>query len=151
LDQQSLQRCASIEDKIESQYAEIRLVDGDPLKEQIKKYEAELGLGPNCKLALLRKEHSVGCYFIVSCEERLMQLHRHFVSGVMKNVLEKIFTLLANTDVVISHLRWDSKEYWQSMQLLMDCKARGQCIIYIVMSYTVALIAVLTVHRETSF
>jgi hypothetical protein len=105
LDQQLLQRCASIEDKIELQYEKLCFVDGDPLKEKIKKYEAELRLGPNCELAVLRKKQSVGCYFIVSCEERLMQLHRHFVSGVMKNVLEKIFTLLAKTEVVISHLR----------------------------------------------
>jgi hypothetical protein len=79
-----------------------------------------------------------------------MQLRGHFVSGVMKNVLEKIFTLLANTDVVISHLRWDSKEYWQSMQQLMDFNPRGQFIINIVMNYTVARIAILTVRRETS-
>jgi hypothetical protein len=121
--------CESIEDKIESQYEELRFAEEDPRNERMKKFKEEMGLDPNCKLAMLKKTQSIGCYFVVSCEERLMQLRGHFVSGVMKNVLEKIFTLLANTDIVISHLRWDSKEYLQSMQQLLNSKARGQCII----------------------
>jgi hypothetical protein len=121
--------CQSIEHKIESHYEELRFAEGDPRNERIKKFKEEMGLDPSCELAMLRKTGSIGCYFIVCSDERLMQLRGRFVSGVMKNVLQKIFTLLASTDIVISHLRWDSEEYLQNMQQLMNRKAPGQCIV----------------------
>jgi hypothetical protein len=47
LDQELLERCQSTEDKIESQYEELRFAEGDPRNETIKKFKEELGLDPS--------------------------------------------------------------------------------------------------------
>ncbi len=131
LDEDLMDDVESIEDKIESEDRVIRYAEGDPRNEKLKKYEEELGLDTQYELVVMKKRQSIGCYFIVSCEERLMQLYGYFVSGVMKNVLEKIFALLVNTDklIIISRLRWNSKEYWQSMRQLIEFKDQGLFII----------------------
>jgi hypothetical protein len=85
------------EDKIVS--VNIRLAADDPRYEALKKYLAEINLEP--RDVLLVHSESIECCFICSSVEQLMQLRRHFESGVMKNVLENIFTLLKNDDELI--------------------------------------------------
>jgi hypothetical protein len=73
--------------------------------------------------------NSIGCYFICSREDDLIKLRERFESGVMKNVLEEIFTLLSSVSesVVIHCLRWDSDEYLRSIQQLRELRTIGEC------------------------
>ena len=75
---------------------------------------------------------SIECCFICSSVEQLMQLRRHFESGVVKNVLENIFTLLMDGDelIVINELKWNSKNYWEGVQQLSKLKLLGYCIVH---------------------
>jgi hypothetical protein len=110
------------EDEIVSEY-KIRLAANDPRNEALKMYLAEL----NLEHMLLVQSKSIECRFICSSVEQLMQLHRHFESGVMKNVLQNIFTLLINGDelIVINQLKWDPKNYWEGVQQLSPLKPLG--------------------------
>lgn len=115
----------SIEEQIESQYEAFRFAEEDPRLELMKKFKEKMGLDARCVLAALKKQQGIVCYFIVSSEGSLKQLRGHFESGVMKKWLKRIFMLLVSPDVVISHLKWDSEEYRQSMEQLISIKARG--------------------------
>ena len=110
------------EDKIVYNF---HLAADDPRNEALKKCLAELNLMPG-DVHLVQSE-SIECCFICSSVEQLMQLHRHFESGVMKDVLQNIFTLLMNCDelIVINHLKWDSKNYWEGVQQLNPLKPIG--------------------------
>ena len=59
--------------------------------------------------------NSIQSYFICESEEQLDELHEHYESGLMKDVLERIFSLLAGEQVNIS-LRWTTDEYQKSQQ-----------------------------------
>jgi aminoglycoside N3'-acetyltransferase len=113
-----------IEDKIVSEY-KIRLAADDPRNEPLKKCLAELHLQP--RDVLLVHSESIECCFLCSSTEQLMQLRRLFESGVMKNVLQNIFTLLMNGDelIVINQLKWDPKNYWEGVQKLNQLKPLG--------------------------
>jgi hypothetical protein len=106
----------AVEDKIVS--VNIRMATDDPRYEALKKYLTELNIEPS-DVHLVHSE-SIECFFICSSIECLMQLRRLFESGVMKNVLQNIFTLLMNGDelIVINQLKWDSKNYWEGVQRL---------------------------------
>jgi hypothetical protein len=112
------------EDEIVSEY-KIRLTAGDPRNEAVKKFLADLNLTPHDVLFV--HSESIECCFICSSTEQLMQLRRHFESGVMKNVLQSIFSLLMNGDelIVINQLKWDSKNYWEGVQQLNKLKPLG--------------------------
>ena len=101
------------------------LAADDPRNEALKKYLAELNLVPR-DVHLVQSE-SIECFFICSSVEQLMELRRHFESGVMKNVLQNIFTLLMNGDelIVINQLKSDSKNYWEGVQQLSNLKPLG--------------------------
>jgi hypothetical protein len=124
LKQPSTVSLEAMEDKIVSEY-KIRLTADDPRNEALKKYLKELNLEPHD--VLLVHSESIECCFICSSVELLMQLRRHFESGVMNNVLENIFTLLMNGDelIVINQLKWDSKNYWEGVQELNKLKPLG--------------------------
>ena len=114
----------AMEDKIVSEY-KIRLASDDPRNEALKKCLAELNLEPR-DVHLVHSE-SIECCFICSSVEQLMQLRRHFESGVMKNVLQNIFTLLINDDelIVINQLKWNSKNYGEGVQQLNKLEPLG--------------------------
>lgn len=121
-----LDQCSELlESDIVSRYKAFRLADSDPRKREFDSVLSRLEL--SAYTVLLVKGNSIRCYFICSSEEHLMLLRRHFESGFMKTVLQDLFTLLANADkpVVICHLQWDSREYWQTMQQLVCLKALG--------------------------
>ena len=110
------------EDKIVYNF---HLAADDPRNEALKKCLAELNLQPR-DMHLVHSE-SIECFFICSSVEQLMQLYRHFESGVMKNVLQNIFTLLINGDelIVINQLKWISKDYREGVQQLNQLKLLG--------------------------
>jgi hypothetical protein len=94
LSQQSAFSVKILEDGIVSEY-KLCLATDDPRKEELKRLLAKL----ESEMVLVPSD-SIGCYFICSSQEHLIQLRRHFISGVMQNVLEKIFSgmgLLVNT------------------------------------------------------
>ena len=113
------------EDKIVSEF-KIRFAANDPRKQALIKYLAELNSEPG-DVHLVHSE-SIECFFICSSVEQLMQLYRHFESGVMKNVLQNIFTLLMDGDelIVINQLKLDSESYWEGVQQLSKLKLHGK-------------------------
>ena len=113
----------AVEDKIVS--VNIRLAADDPRYEALKKCLTELNIEPS-DMILIHSE-SIECCFICSSVEQLMQLRRHFESGVMKNVLQNIFTLLINGDelIVINQPKWNSKNYGEGVQQLNKLEPLG--------------------------
>lgn len=101
---------ALTEDKIVSSFNSLRNTRDNLLEnreESLKELIGELGVDTQLVLA---KGNSISCFFICSSKEQLRQLRDHYGSGLMKQVLEKIFTLLANKDkaVVVRKLQWSS-------------------------------------------
>ena len=96
----------------------LNITETDPKKEeketclaQLETYIIPLG-SMDRKLVLVIGE-SIRCYFICTSDEELQQLRQHYDSGLMKNILEKIFTPLADNDetICIRHLKWDLNDY----------------------------------------
>lgn len=85
----------------------------------------ELGAGV---ALLVVRGNNISCCFICTSEQQLKQLHRHYVySGRMKNVLEKVFTILTGNDepVVIRKLQWSFEEYRESVRRFELLRALG--------------------------
>jgi hypothetical protein len=99
-----------------------------PIKVKLKETIEQLGI--DYSLFALVKADGITCYFICTSEQLLQQLHEHFAHGLMKRILEKIFTLLVNArhcEVFIDELRWDPKEFTEAMRNLRQLIALGQC------------------------
>jgi hypothetical protein len=69
----------------------------------------ELGVN-KCRFTLLTG-NSIESYFICDSGEQLKELRGHYESGLMKAVLERIFTLLAKETITIRDLKWPTEEY----------------------------------------
>ncbi len=54
--------------------------------------------------------NSIDSYFICDSVEQLKELRGHYESGLMKTVLERIFSLLAGETITIHELKWPSGE-----------------------------------------
>ena len=64
----------------------------------------------------LSKQDSIASHFVCDSAEQLRTLGGHFESGLMKDALEKIFTLLAGKVVSICQLGWSPEEYNDCLQ-----------------------------------
>ena len=113
----------STENNIVSQLRSLYVKQDDPEKVKKEHLLTEINnnlekLGVDTNRLILTVANSIWCYFICTSEEQLKQLRRHFESGLMRNVLMKMFTLLANNgDIVMTHpLKWDSRDYHKSLQ-----------------------------------
>lgn len=110
-----------------AQSAIVRFTDDDAASAAAtKKHLTEMGLDAVTDLVMVTGK-SVGCYFMCSSEERLIQLRKHFTTGVMRNALQNVVTFLtgAGQPISICHLKWDSQEYWQTMQRLIGMRTLG--------------------------
>lgn len=69
----------------------------------------------------------IRCTFICLHEQNLKTLRKHFESGVMKNVLREVFTLLVNVDkfAFYGDLEWDSEDYLRSVQQFNELRSVG--------------------------
>jgi hypothetical protein len=67
------------------------------------------------------------CYFVCLHKQGLKRLRECFESGVMKDVLEEVFTQLAdiNEPIVIRSLKWSSFEHLRSIQQLGELRELG--------------------------
>jgi len=98
-------------------------VGQEPMPEEIKddwvkiKKKLEL-LGFQVGDLVLRKVNSIAVYWISRSAQKLEELRYHYESGLMKSVLEKIFSLFAGENVDIRRLAWSSEEYNSSLSQL---------------------------------
>ena len=129
LKQPSSDSVENTEVKIVSQMKSLIITENDPKKEEKETCLAQLEtyikpLGAMGRKLVLAMGESIRCYFICTYEEELQQLRQHYESGLMKKVLEKIFTLLADNEetVFIRHLKWDFIEYSNCVQHLSNLK-----------------------------
>ena len=112
-----------IEGKIVTEVDEIRAVDTEQLKDSILAYKAkelkqllrELDVPLSKFLAMISE--SIMAYFICESEKHLHQLRGHYKTGLMKDVLERIFCLLAGEQVNIVQLQWTDEEYTETWRL----------------------------------
>lgn len=95
------------------------------LLDELNSSLADLNVGYS-EFALV-KGNSILCFFICSSEKQLQQLWSHYASGLMKHVLENVFSLLVNNDerVVIRELQWELEEYRWSVQRVKLLNAFG--------------------------
>jgi hypothetical protein len=95
-------------------------VELDSLQEELNNLLKELGVD-NRRFALLTG-NSIESYFICDSTEQLKALRGHYESGLMKTVLERIFSLLAGEKITIHEFKWPTEEYKDRLLQL------GQCI-----------------------
>ena len=84
------------------------------LKTQVNKELERLGV-KGYHFTLVPKK-SIQSYFACESKDQLDQLHEHYQSGLMKSVLERIFSLLAGDQVNIGQLRWTTEEHQKCQQ-----------------------------------
>lgn len=138
LQQPSTDSAESMENNIISNLRSLCIMtNDDPLKEEKEKILSKINIlfaqltgldFDSSKLALV-KGNSILCFFLCSSEKQIKQLWSYYMSGLMKHVLEKVFTLLVNNDeaVVIRELQWELEECHRSVQRVNELNAFGLC------------------------
>jgi hypothetical protein len=84
-------------------------------EEEKKKLRAELDqdlnqIGQSSRGVAL-SEGSIKCFFVCQSVEQLKALREHYNSGLMKDVLERVFSLLAGESIALRDLKWTFSEY----------------------------------------
>ena len=82
-------------------------------------------LGVTIQQLVLAPKNSIKSYIICESEEQLRQLREHYESGLMKYVLERIFSLLAGQQVIIDHLWWRREEYQKCQQEFSELRSKS--------------------------
>ena len=124
----------STESDLVSKLRSLHVEKDDPEKERKEKLLADINsclkeLGAACDKFTVTKGNSIWCYFLCSSEQQLQQLREHFMSGLMTNVLMKIFKLLADDgdNVVMTHpLKWNPEDYIESVRRLCHLNTLGK-------------------------
>jgi hypothetical protein len=113
----------SVETKIISHLSSSRTINEDQSQdEQVNPAMANLRrslrqLGVRIQRFFARKGNSITTMFICESIEELQMLREHFDSGLMEEVLQNVFTTLADEQVCISQLKWTTEDYDNCMQL----------------------------------
>ena len=84
------------------------------LERQVNQELMRLGITTHQFTFVLK--HSIISHFMSKSDEQLHQLREHYETGLMKAVLERIFSLLAGRQVDIGQLRWTTEEYQKCQQ-----------------------------------
>jgi hypothetical protein len=124
----------SAEENLVSQLKSLIHIDAnDPEKTDkeilLAQMESSLNkLGVDISKWNLVPKNSIGCFFICNSSEELLQLRGHFDSGLMKDVLQEIFTLLSKNgdQLVITELKLDHEEFDDCLQRLSQLSGNGQ-------------------------
>ena len=103
-----------VETRIVSRHQAIRTVgdnesQGDSVVTALISYLSLLGIVRS--LFSVRQSNSISSLFICESVEELRSLREHYESGLMKEVLQDIFSLLAGEPVEISRLEWTTEQY----------------------------------------
>jgi hypothetical protein len=63
-------------------------------------------------------QHSIGLFYLCRSLDALQHLYDLFTSGELKQIVERIFTVLLNEEksVVVDNLNWDSQDYVNGLQ-----------------------------------
>ena len=89
----------------------------EELAQKIQELDKELEkLGIEEYQLTLTKTKSIQSYFVCESEEQLHQLHEHYESGLMKDVLERICSLLNGEQVDIGQVQWATEDYQKCQQ-----------------------------------
>ena len=84
------------------------------VKEQVRSHLQRLGI--DWDQFTSRVSNSIESYFLCESEQQLSELREHYETGLMKAVLESIFSLLAGEQMHIGQLLWTTGEYQNSQQ-----------------------------------
>ena len=135
------------EDSIVSRKNSVSSTDkNNPQEESKKKLRAKLSetiKKLKSKNFILRKRNSILCCFICTSEDELHLLKQHYDDGVLRSVLEQIFTILAKDEksIRIRHLHWDPNEYSNCLQRLRRLKEpTGQLILLLTILFISSLL-----------
>jgi hypothetical protein len=74
----------------------------------------------NVHLIHAKKQNSIGLFYFCLSLDGLQHLYELFSSGRLKEIVERIFTVLLNNGmpVVVDRLRWDNHDYLNCLQYL---------------------------------
>jgi formyltetrahydrofolate synthetase len=120
LNQPASGNTASAEMKIVSRVKSLKMAktaeEENQIKMELGSLQEELNnllkeLGVDDRRFTLSTGNSIESYFICDSVEQLKALRGHYESGLMKTVLERIFTLLAGETITIHELKWPAEEY----------------------------------------
>jgi hypothetical protein len=90
-------------------------------------------LGPDVELISVRKQNSIGSYFICQTLTALQHLYQMYLSGRLQTFLEELFTLLLNNDQIIrtKNFVWSSSDYDNLVQYFSTLKGI-HCNVFVV-------------------
>jgi hypothetical protein len=77
-------------------------------------------LGPDVELISIRKQSSIGSYFVCKTLAALQRLYQMYLSGQFQTFLEELFTLLLKNSqrIRIKNLVWSQTDYDNCVQYL---------------------------------
>ena len=75
-------------------------------------------IGIECSQLAIRHGTSLKIIIICRSMEQLKQLYKHYINGVLKDVLEAVFILKADQDVKIFSLEWKQEQYNKCLRQL---------------------------------
>jgi hypothetical protein len=99
----------SVETNIVYRLKSVIMAGREPILTELKKQLSQLGVDW-CRF-ILSTGNSIESYFLCDSMEQLKALREHYESGLMRVVLEGIFTLLADEDITIHELKWPTAKY----------------------------------------
>ena len=121
----SAQTIDRVEDQIVSEYNRLYADSSGARRQAIVKKTQELdeelkSVGAGIRLIALKKQDSIGSYFLCSTRDSLQQLRQAYKSGTLKQVLENIFNILIqdDTEIRLKRIVWNKQQYRMSANYL---------------------------------
>ena len=113
LEEMSVNDVSETENVIVSQWREVSANEQHELRDRVDEIFRPLGF--ETRLIVIRRANSIALYFICLTLSAIMSLHDQWRSGPLRDIVEKLFTLLstASRRVRIKRLIWPVTDYEQ--------------------------------------
>ena len=111
LDETSVEDVVATETRIVSRHRSLKSKEKKRLTKRLNKAAHPFEL--RVKLVVLERHNSIAAYFICSMLEGLHRLRCLWRSGLLKNIMESIFTLLTRqtSPIIIKRFVWSNDNY----------------------------------------
>jgi hypothetical protein len=90
---------------------------GRIITQQVTRHMSELR-SRDIDLIAANTQHSIGLFYLCRSLDALQHLYDLIISGELKQIIERIFTVLLNKgkSIVVDNLNWDSQDYVNGLQ-----------------------------------
>jgi len=100
---------SAAEDKVVSQYTDVSANEKHQMREKVDELLRPLGF--ETSLLVIRRANSIAVFFTCLTLSAVMSLRDNWCSGQLRDIIEKLFTVLAGTTVTVRRLTWLVTDY----------------------------------------